>query len=227
MKIFGRITADREICKKITQELLNVFVMCYEGVDDGCSAPHCHFVGETIKEYKNIASFRQKITKVCKEEIGKSNQYSIKLLDEEDAWLPYLCKGSKKDVSVEPEILINNINADVPGAHKQFHERAKEIKQGKHNSSVWRDFEAYLQENHTELYDNTVKSKVFLIRDRFKLVSRVLYQWIVEKQDRLFQSDTMMKNIVLTIVARASKGHPQEWKLLECVESKWVPDYFL
>jgi len=220
MKIFGRITADKEICKKITQELLDVFLMCYEGVDDGCLSPHCHFVGETKKAYKTIASFRQKFNKVCKEEIGKANQYSIKELNPAEEWELYLCKGSKKDKNIQPEILINNSNTDVQEKHEEFHRRREAFKQGKHDKAVWREFEAYIQENNPELFRCSNPQEIFFI------VSEKLYDFFVEK-DRMFLSEAVMRNICITIVSRNIKSNRQEFKIKEQIHKRWMPMEYL
>lgn len=219
MKIFGRITAEREICKKISQELLDVFLMCYEGVDDGCLSAHCHFVGETKKEYKTIASFRQKFNKICKEEIGKANQYSIKELNPEEEWELYLCKGSKKDPKVLPEILINNSKTNVEEKHQEFHRRREAFKQGKHDKVVWREFETYIQENDPELFRACSSQEIF------NKVAEKLYDFFIEK-DKMFLSETVMRNIITTIVARNIKSNRQEFKIKEQIYRRWIPaDY--
>lgn len=216
MKVFGRITADKEICKKISQELLNVFLMCYEGVDDGCLSPHCHFVGETKKEYKTIASFRQRFNKVCIRDIGKANQYSIKEMNPEQEWERYLCKGSKKDRSIFPEILINNSKTDVLLKHTEFHDEREAIKQNRNNKVVWREFETYIQENNPDLF------RTCSIQEIFTKVAEKLYEFFIE-QDKMFLSETVMRNIITTIVARNIKETRQEFHIKEAIYRRWIP----
>lgn len=219
--IFGRITADREICKKIAHELCKFIVMCYEGVDDGCSAPHCHFVAETKREYKNLASFRQAFSKLCKQYIGKPNQYSVKIIDPSENWKAYLCKGSKKTKEVKPEILINDINLNVEECHKEFHQNRENFKKDKHDKPIWREFEAYIQETNPAVFTHRFHHQSIL--SVYKEVADALYDYYLMK-DKMFLSDTVMRSIVQTVTARNVKKCLIFNKACKKdLTSRWVP----
>lgn len=194
MRIFGRITTTKENILNITSDILKIDLMVYEDNN------HCHFVGEPLREYKNLSSFRYVMNKKCKEIIGLANQYSIKLLDEEAEWREYLCKGDKKNSQIKPDVMINNIELDINKYNELFHQNQKEFKQDKHVKTIWRDFEKDIQENNPELFKSNNVDTLY------ENIGKALFDYYIVK-DKMFQSPNIMRNIITTIIARNKVGN--------------------
>ena len=208
IKVFGRITAEKDDCQKIVKDVFSKALMCYEQPDSGCASAHCHFIAET-ERFKNIKSLRMKIADLTKNATGQSHQYSIKPYDPDKDAEAYICKGHKKDAAVIPEILINDYNEDIDDSRNRYHSTAQELKADRHSKPIWRDLVSYIQETNPMfeaeiLKKHRVKDRKPAVEQMAEAIAFHLYD-MMEKTDRAMPNPYLAKQAVLTAMSRLCK----------------------
>lgn len=212
-KVFGRVTGTRqEVLSCLSFFGDNPMLVCFESADDGCSRDHCHFVSES-SNHRSLKALRQAFSDKCKKELKEVNRYSLKELEEDKDSEAYICKGSKKDKSVKPEILKNTLNVDVDGAHERYHRVASDIKNVKQTRCVWKEVINYIEEVNPSLFTTR-----FTHGTQIRIAGH-LYDWYV-KHEKMIQGKYVQQMIIQTIIANKFNSKSLKRNIVEA----WTSD---
>lgn len=193
--IFGRITAEQPDCESILKNFYfsSDMLACMENADDGCSRTHCHFIARTDR-FKNLKTLRQSFSDLCKKTLGEALRYSVKEYDESKDAEAYICKGSKSDASVTPNVFINTYGIDVQEMYDKFHETASKIRQNKHTKAIWKEVIDYIEGKDPKFFKQDFSNKVKI------RIASYLYDYYLDK-GRIIQGKYVQQMILQTIIA--------------------------
>lgn len=238
MRLFGRITANPELCKEICKGFCKTSsLLIVHELGSKNEAEHCHFIGVTEKDYKTERSCRDAFSRLCFKITNKKKNYSVKEFEDhkEEECLRYLLKdvdGHKaycvdyaaKGCSCRcpSNVIFNGLciyPEDLQKYHRDYWAEFNKLKKPKdEKKAFWEKIYDYILEKDGSVFDKCDSKTP-------RKIGNYVYDYFEENQ-KFLQNDRFIELVIKTIMIKAYTNHSDlRERLKRSMVDNWINNF--